>query len=262
MKTWFRPRRPDPRQAPKARLDLEALDQREVPAVITLSAGLLRIDGGNFREAATVAPLPGQVRVTVVTTPPSGPAVTQVQAFPAPLVNNILFLGRGGNDTFVNNTAVRSTAFGEAGNDILVGGSGNDVFVGGIGNDVLSGRGGNDIFHGEQGNDVLYGGAGNDTFRGGDGNDRLYGGAGNDVLLGGAGNDLLHGDAGRDALFGEAGNDTLYGGFDGTADRLVGGTGADRFARDIRLIFNGTIFVPVNVDAPFDLKASEMDKLI
>jgi hypothetical protein len=114
-------------------------------------------------------------------------------------VNRIEFHGGDGNDVFYNNTAAPAYAYGENGNDALIGGSGNDVLSGGPGNDALTGNGGNDFLDGGAGNDRLHGDMGNDTLSGGDGNDGLLGGYGYDILYGGNGNDrfVFHQNAGR-----------------------------------------------------------------
>jgi Ca2+-binding RTX toxin-like protein len=87
-------------------------------------------------------------------------------------VKSILFNGGAGDDSFTNNTAIRSIAHGGAGNDHLTGGRGKDLLEGDAGNDVLDGR---------SGDDVLDGGAGNDHLNGDDGHDVLRGGPGRDV---------------------------------------------------------------------------------
>src|SRR5205823_2963957 len=84
------------------------------------------------------------------------------------------------------------------------------------------------------GNDVINGSATGVRLLliGGAGNDVLTGGRGDDVLDGGDGNDTLSGGRGLDVLNGGAGNDTLDDGVkDGKQDILIGGSGADTFAR-------------------------------
>jgi Tol biopolymer transport system component len=70
-------------------------------------------------------------------------------------------------------------AFGEGGNDLLLGSKGGDALYGGPGNDVLRG-GPNPYFN----TDLLYGGPGNDRLYGGPGPNELSGGPGNDVEVG------------------------------------------------------------------------------
>lgn len=150
--------------------------------------------------------------------------------------------GEDGNDTMIGGT-MRDRFFGGEGDDSIEtggwadyasGGDGSDTIRGGRGNDTAYGGEGEDTVTGEQGNDFISGGAGNDLVRGnigddtvwGDaGNDRIEGGFDDDVLGGGAGDDTVYGQAGDDTLYGGAGNDVLYGG-DG-ADTLWGVTGAD-----------------------------------
>jgi Ca2+-binding RTX toxin-like protein len=91
-----------------------------------------------------------------------------------------------------------------------------------------------DRIYGNELDNTLFGNAGADWLYGFDGVDTLVGGTGNDLLYGGNGRDYLYGEMGRDQLFGEAGNDFLNGGYDGYADVLNGGEGADEFVRFYR----------------------------
>jgi Ca2+-binding RTX toxin-like protein len=161
-------------------------------------------------------------------------------------VNEIRFFGGGGNDTFQNNTSLKSLLLGGDGSDTLKGGSGADLIAGEKGIDHLYGNGGDDELHGEGLNvdssgDWLYGGAGKDKLYGGLGIDYLYGDDQDDSLYGGAGDDYLYGGNGNDSLFGEAGgdwlsggnqDDTVDGGIDGRVDVLIGGLGGDSFRGD------------------------------
>ena len=104
----------------------------------------------------------------------------------------------------------------------ITGTNGPDMLSGTPGRDVICGLGGNDMIRGGNGNDVLIGGAGDDL---------ISGGTGNDVLYGGAGNDRLQGDTGADTVYGGPGRDTIWA-WDGTPDRLNGGTGTDRAWKD------------------------------
>src|SRR3954447_6670660 len=221
---------------------LDGLPGRVVPAVV--SGGMLYIYGTEAADTVSVTYGPGSVRVTEN-------GQSQLFSLAAVTANQLYFWGGGGNDTFVNSTGVRATAFGMGGNDVLLGGSGDDALYGGDGDDYLAGGDGNDWLMGENGNDVLlgqngndvllgafngstaevsgvdalYGGDGDDYLAGGDGNDLIYAGAGNDIAYGGAGHDSLLGEAGNDALYGEAGNDVVYGG--GGDDWVYGGANND-----------------------------------
>src|SRR5262249_20285582 len=113
----------------------------------------------------------------------------QQYTFGARGVKKIVFDGGAGNDSFTNNTAIRSVADGGTGKGTLVGGSGNDTLIGGAGDDMLLGRGGNDLLEGGTGKDVLRGARGADTLSGGLGDDTLDGGQGNDDLSGDGGSD-------------------------------------------------------------------------
>lgn len=236
-------------------LHLESLECRVVLAAsVGLDrAGLLRITGSPSDDGVVVS----VQRSNVVVNQPDAPA----RAFALGRVRSIAFTGLGGNDSFINNTAIRSVADGGAGNDTLVGGSsvdvlrggddadtlrgngsadtidggaGDDHVFGGAGNDTLLGDDGNDDIHGDDGNDRIVGGRGddfveggrgNDEATGGDGDDALYGNEGNDRLFGENDDDLLSGNDGNDELFGQDGDDSLDG--DAGDDRLYGGSGRD-----------------------------------
>ena len=169
-------------------------------------------------------------------------------------VQKIVFRGGWGNDSFENLSAIPSEAYGDGGNDTLIGGTASDELHGGIGDDHLEANGHfeaktrwgirmGDKLYGDQGDDMLIGGGGNDLLSGGSGHDQLFGNAGNDVLLGGSGNDILWGGSGNDQMFGgsgwdqllgEAGDDYLQGGNDNLADQLTGGSGNDTFVNEWR----------------------------
>lgn len=206
---------------PESHLIVEHLEGRIVlTASIGFDArqGLVSIIGS---EAGDVATVNVQGRNVVV-------SLTGVasRTFRTAQIRTIDFKGLGGDDSFTNNTAIRSRADGGLGDDTLRGGSGVDDLRGGADDDRLFGNGGNDVLSGGIGDDTLDGGAGNDRESGDAGDDDIYGGTGNDSLYGGADNDDIYGDSGNDGLYGETGDDIL----DGRSgrDRIVGGLGLDR----------------------------------
>ncbi len=222
-----------------ARLGLEALEGREVPAGISFNpaTGIITITGTAGDDKATVKIDPGKYAGTeddavVVTLEYSAGEwnVAHQEKYMAWKVTTLFgvdyitsnvkavhFYGGDGNDTFDNQSYVSSYADGGAGADTLKGGSAIDILLGGAGNDSLQGR------------------KGDDTLRGGDGNDWLYGGYGKDYLYGDGGNDFLTGNhlIGVDLVVA-----------DGQADELYGGAGADTFLSE----WSGG----VNLDAPKD----------
>lgn len=167
--------------------------------------------------------------------------------------SEISFGGGDGRDSLdASATSLPVFAFGDAGNDTLIGGRGADSLQGGADDDMLTGNSGADDLHGGDGIDAIDGGSGRDFAAGDDGDDVIRGGADQDTLEGNDGEDIIHGDGGddcirggdgNDELFGDAGNDLMNGGndddlLDGGADndglsgfagndRLRGGTGAD-----------------------------------
>ncbi|MCU0536238.1 MAG: hypothetical protein MUD14_20315, partial [Hydrococcus sp. Prado102] len=72
-------------------------------------------------------------------------------------VKLVKFSGGEGND-YLNGskTSTPLYAFGDAGNDTLVGGSGNDTLIGGAGRDLLVGGPGNDVLVGGDSPDTFY----------------------------------------------------------------------------------------------------------
>ncbi|MBP3959651.1 hypothetical protein J8F10_30770 [Gemmata sp. G18] len=213
---------------------LEALDAREVPAVVaTFSAGTLSVFGDNLDNTITVS------RNAAGTILVNGGAVA-VQGGTPTVANTALIqvFGQGGNDTITLNEAngalPRANLFGGAGNDVLTGGSGNDQLFGQDGNDTLLGKGGADF---------LFGGAGNDTLTGGDADDQVFGEAGDDRMIWNPGDDT-------DLNEGGAGTDTV---------EVNGGNGDEQFTTTA----NGTRvrFDRVN-PAPFSIDIGTSEKLV
>jgi Ca2+-binding RTX toxin-like protein/Mg/Co/Ni transporter MgtE len=180
---------------------IEELERRQLMAGdVRVQFGHLWINGGQRSDVAEVSY--DQTGSNLVVN-----LNGQSQSFVAAGIQNIVFNGGIGDDTFVNRTSLTSMAYGGDGNDSLSGGSGIDNLYGQAGDDVLAGNTGDDRLAGGIGNDKLYGGDGNDLVNAGDGDDYLAGGAGDDQLTGGAGNDGLHGGAGLDHLWGQVGQD-------------------------------------------------------
>jgi Ca2+-binding RTX toxin-like protein len=108
--------------------------------------------------------------------------------------------GGGGNDTVSGVTFPSHGEFGGPGDDML-----SDT-------QLAYGEDGNDTLIGTTGYDTLHGGAGTDTIRGRTGNDSLLGEAGNDTLNskdGVAGNDTADGGTGTDACASDPGDSVL-----------------------------------------------------
>ena len=231
---------PRRRQQARSRLQYDVCEPRQLLAGIAFNAdtGELFIGGLPTRDSAVVSQSGSDLTILLN-------RVTS-QPFDAASVNQITFVGDGGDDSFNNNTAIPSRAYGGGGNDRLQGGSGNDVLVGGLGDDYIQGRDGDDIMRagGGVGLDFLSGGDGNDTLFGGAQHSDLYGGSGNDRIYGGAGNDDIYGFAGDDLLFPGRGNNYVNGGYGDDliitgggnnivsagfgSDRVYAGTGNDQ----------------------------------
>lgn len=223
------------------RLSLEQLGHRDVPATLSLSGGTLTITGTDYRDVAEVTfnSITGKVHVTAITYRPdaTGPGQGVTASYAPGVLQKVVFHGGDGDDEFSTGTTIPCELNGGADDDRLFGGSGNDVLFGGTGDDDLYGGGGNDDMTGYTGNDYLHGGWGDDF---------LNGMSGNDTIVGGYGNDTLYGGTGTDEVLGGPGNDYLDGGVDGVADRLVGGSGADTFKRE--MYWDVSQFEPVYVN--------------
>ena len=76
-------------------------------------------------------------------------------------VSSILFHGNDGDDTFTNNTALNSNAYGHNGNDSFQGGTAIDVSWGGPGMDSFASSDGADYAYGESGDDQFILNSGN-----------------------------------------------------------------------------------------------------
>src|SRR5205807_1778443 len=107
-------------------LGVERLQDRIVPSSspVSLHSHTLVIQGTGGADHVTVSQAHG--KLTVVDD-------HRKFSFPAAQVKMIVFNGRAGDDTFLNNTAIGAVADGGAGNDRLTGGSGNDVLRGSSG---------------------------------------------------------------------------------------------------------------------------------
>ena len=116
------------------------------------------------------------------------------------------------------------------------------------GADTLTGTEVPDQIYAYGGDDLVSGLGGDDYINAGDGDDRLFGGEGDDTLLGGNGSDVIDGGGGDD-FFNQAA--------DNAVDRLIGGSGADRFMLNL--------FVPTSTsgftDVIADFSTVEGDRL-
>src|SRR5262245_7606466 len=198
-------------------LRMELLEDRTVPTLTVgpvyaaLSDGRIVITGTNGADSCSITSSSSDDTYTVKCN-----GITESFSASAVWRGEVVFWGRDGNDTFVNwGAPLHVRAYGERGDDLLIGGEEDDTLYGGEGHDELWGMGDNDTLHGEAGNDTLKGQDGTDHLEGGDNDDVLLGGkngTSTEYLLGGRGNDYLAGEDGADHLDGLDGTDTLDGG--------------------------------------------------
>src|SRR4051794_33320410 len=105
----------------RCRPEVEPLESRHLLAVsVNLQGGMLLIQGTKRPDGAFIS-LDGQN--ILITTNGRGGGQNR---FPLVQVNQILFIGKDGNDQFSNQTPIPVTAQGGRGNDHLEGGTGDD----------------------------------------------------------------------------------------------------------------------------------------
>lgn len=250
------------------RPQLDTLEERRVlstvstyalapaPGTISFDAntGVVSIQGTDGRDSARIeynyTSVGTRVKIDLITNFNTSSEQQQIKLFDVAAVKKIDFVGRAGDDSFNNGTAVPSHADGGAGADTLIGGRGRDVLEGGLGSDYIRGMDGNDELYAfsatesettDVSPDMIYGGTGADKIVGSIGNDWLFGEenddvisglAGDDYISGGDGNDIIGGDVGNDIINGDAGDDKLYGGgenpiYGGQNNIIYGGDGND-----------------------------------
>lgn len=170
-------------RASRALLQVEPLEDRRLLAgniAFDSSTGIIAVTGTPAADFVRASVENGSVVVRLIHAPTG--VVAGRGTFSATQVRGLNFDGLDGDDCFLNDLAVPSTAHGGNGNDYLEGGAAADRLFGDAGNDVLVGF---------TGDDWAYGGEGNDRIFGTGGNDRLYGQGGADALYGGSGTDRL-----------------------------------------------------------------------
>ncbi|MFO0880600.1 MAG: hypothetical protein U0840_24905 [Gemmataceae bacterium] len=158
-------------------LKLETLEERANPSsFVDPTTRDVVVNMGNGNDTLYVYEQPGWIRVVEN-------GVTSWYSKSYAYGGDVVVRCGGGND-YVNNMAssLRLTAYGQWGNDTLIGDAQNDYLHGGEDNDILYGYGGNDTLMGRVGYDRLYGMSGNDMLDGGDDGvaDYLNGGTGYD----------------------------------------------------------------------------------
>ena len=117
--------------------DYQTLESRNVLSanpIVSLDGGTLTIEGSSGDDTVYVRIAHGEVQATYQT---NGNGF-QTEYFPESEVNDFRFNGRAGDDHIVNRTELPLVAYGNDGNDRLIGGRGNDRLHGGSGDDVLN----------------------------------------------------------------------------------------------------------------------------
>jgi hypothetical protein len=140
LRRRFRARPAAARPRPKARLNVQPLDERLVPATtVGLADGVLSITAdGKPADIVIHRGRHGELAV-------QDRIARRTTEFSAAAVQRIDFTGGSANDRFENRSPVPVRAAGGAGNDVLIGGSGDDVFRAGPGRDRYTAGEGRDL---------------------------------------------------------------------------------------------------------------------
>ncbi|MFO0844143.1 MAG: CAP domain-containing protein [Gemmataceae bacterium] len=145
------------RQGCPFRPTLQVLEARTCPTALAAVTPVL---------SARVLTVQGTDRADVIRVEKVGASLSVAgRTFALSSVDQLVIVGEGGNDTISVSPSltVWTRIFGNAGNDVILGGGGSDNIYGGPGNDVLQGGAGNDALIGGDGIDALSGGAGSNT---------------------------------------------------------------------------------------------------
>jgi len=163
---------PSPKSKPaarRARLNVERLEEREVPATLSLSGGLLTVVGTPLEDRIAISLNATQTQLVVQD---NGRVIGR---FANSSVSNIQVFTGEGNDRIQVTSVVKQTAYLDGGNgkNTILAGGGTTTLVGGDGNSKLGGGGGTTIFVGGSGSELLVGGTGVNTGSTGGGADRV-----------------------------------------------------------------------------------------
>src|SRR4051794_30653433 len=126
-----------------SRLSLETLEARTVPTAHILVNGQtheVHIVGTGLDDTTRVVHQGGRIAIHF-----DDAANHEAVSLAPSQVKSVVFNGGAGNDVFRNSTEIQSEAFGDSGNDTLVGGSGIDILDGGDGDDSLHDAGGRNV---------------------------------------------------------------------------------------------------------------------
>jgi Ca2+-binding RTX toxin-like protein len=235
---------PSPLSFRRAKLQINALEDRTVPAVTAAFAtGALTVTGDAVANnisvqvsGTAIKVFDGAAEVTIT----GGPVTTGT-------LKSIVVNADDGSDTVLIDAPIKvpTTLNGGLGDDLLFGGLGPDVINAGDGANSVEGRDGNDTITGGIDSDALYGGRGSDRIDGGDGPDLIFGGGGAGVgtdkladnLTGGAGDDSIFGNQGNDTVDAGTGNDLVEGSLGN--DAITAGPAADPGVPDEDFVYGG-----------------------
>ncbi len=169
----------------------------------------LYVNGGDTNDGIAVDLSPGGTTLRVKEY--INGSYSTVFTFGSNLINQIEVRGFGGHDTIQISTDVQqdSLIFGQDGNDYLFAG-GNTMAYGNAGDDVLVGSSGLSSLFGDGDNDTFFAGSGITSMHGGSGHDEMTAHqTGFSILQGDSGNDTFFAKGGTTAFWGGGGNDTL-----------------------------------------------------
>src|SRR6185503_11882512 len=174
---------------------LETLEGRQMLSTVTLSDGVLLVQGNNS-AANQISIHAAHHKVWAVTDQGSSEKIASSR------IRQIRIIGGEKNDTVSVDAGVKIPVYVQTGNgnDRIRTARGRDTIVSGNGRDSVSSGAGRDQIDAGNGSDKISAGGGNDYVADGNGNDSIDDGKGNDFIGAGSGDDSVHSGAGRDIL--------------------------------------------------------------
>jgi len=152
-----------------ARLELEVLEEREVPATLTLNAGALTINGAALDDRIALSLDATQTQLVVQD---NGRVIGQ---FDNGSVSSISIFTGDGNDRVQITSAVTQVT-------VIDGGNGKNTLIAGGGPTTIIGGDGNSKFNGSSSTTTFVGGNGSELFVGGTGTSAVFTGGGDNKV--------------------------------------------------------------------------------
>jgi 3-phytase len=137
------------------------------------------------------------------------------------------------------------TFFGDAQDDIFLGGNGNNTFYAAEGNNqIITGNGRNTIYTGA-GNDLIFAGNGGNTVYAAEGDNVITTGSGDDLIYAGSGNNVINTGNGNDTVYVGSGRDRFILNAGAGAVTIIGFNADDQISRGRTLMIDTALTVSV-----------------